>query len=778
MKKILSLASILVCSFTVPLLAQVRLTQGAEGWRIVAECDSTRVFAYGSKRLDVDNLPPAFVAMMRSYERAAFAPIDEEETMDVPGIRDVEPLLSTHWAQGSPYNDLCPEIPNMYGYRSPTGCVATAMAQVMYFHKLPRQMRSWKAYGFTSNGQAMRRSMDFGATVLDWDNMLPTYADGSTSEQKKAVATLMSACGIAANMQYGSGESSALMWHAAESINSLFCGLRAEYMEFDVKRVVEELNAGRPIIYSGSMPSGGGHCFVIDGSNTKGYLHCNLGWGGSGDGYYLPTQMNGYMNGQGLIVVHPSDYEPAAVPIAELRGKKATVDHEKFVTEIATDRWYVLNNSGRAGSPCSQGKGQEIRNTQLLPSHLRTEYCAGQLVRFVKGTGGYYIQTGLGDYWGRFNDAGNVPTSASKSQVFTLGPIESGMGTMWLKSTAYIDTNGPGASIVGWGNTEPTNKYSNSAWLIYPVELEDDAATVAVSEVEVECQSLTLMQGEVWQLGSSVRPANASVPHLTWRSSSASVASVGLEGRVEALKAGISNLIATAADGTAKADTCKLRVIAPSTVTAVGKLRNTNLYLLRNTGYSQGYLVAADPEDAHPSLRSVQTLHDNGLYEGAPYCERIALASPGAYWQILTDDAGQHYLYNYGAQKYLTNEGDCTGYVFTDVPTPIYCEPSALNSQLFTFSSGTDAKSYLCAATHLENPAAFWTASDPGSLWEVSYVSNSGFTAVNVLEEVDGISQLPIRHSQLSTLYDLQGRACNSHHRRGLYIQRGVKIIR
>ena len=233
-------------------------------------------------------LPPAFVAWMQ------WSGTGEELTTSAD---HVDPLLWTQWDQGEPYNNLCPEYEQ--GQRSVTGCVATAMAQVMAYWRYPG--------------------------TYDWNQMLPNYntlvGSNATYTQCYAVAQLMLDCGMAVDMDYGesSGANSHLVHAALASQFGYNPGARFVYRRFMnyaewAETMRNELRAGRPIIYRGATSSSG-HCFVIDGFNEDGFFHVNWGWGGTSDGWYRFTQFtppgmgiggssssDGYNYNQGMIV--------------------------------------------------------------------------------------------------------------------------------------------------------------------------------------------------------------------------------------------------------------------------------------------------------------------------------------------------------------------------------------------------------------------------------------------------------------------------------------------
>lgn len=603
------------------------------GWRVVTLGDAPIVLAFGEQSLDQDHLSPEFCYLLDCYDAA----LQTDPTLQTRNklrrkvqFSNISTLLRTTWAQNSPYNNMCP-LYNGGTSRCVTGCVATAMAQVLNYHQLPKTMRGSKTYGYVNKeGKRVSHSFDYGATTFDWANMKNSYSSFASTASKNAVATLMYACGVATNMNYSPSESGANPWVGADGINCFMDGIRAEYKTFSSDDVLLELQASRPVIFSGTNPNtGGAHCFVIDGARSDGYFHCNLGWGGGNDGYYLPTDMAGYSKSQDIVRLWPSDERPSCTPIAELRDKYALARWEP-VTSLEVGRWYALWNAGRAGSPFSQGQGQTVLNTSMLPTGESTIYNAAQLIRLVRrSSGGYYIQTGIGDYWGGMSAwGGECRTTANGSAYFSQASIYPGYWSINVNSQCYVDTNGPGGGIVGWNTAAPTDTVSNSSWRILPVTLSDDE-------------------------------------------------------------------------------------ISPSPLPEFDAAKR---YTLRNTGYSQGYLVAVSQDDAHPTLRGVTQDHANGLYPGALYHDEADLEDDGAHWRILTE-SGQQYLQNVLTGKYLTHEGDQKPYIFTTTKRPIHIAAGAGGT--YTFNASTDSKSYLCAATNVENPAAFWEATDEGSIWTV-----------------------------------------------------------
>ena len=241
----------------------------------------------------------------------------------------VSPLITAHWNQGSPYNNMCP----LDGEdRSVTGCVATAMAQVMYYHKCPTATVGPIPEYETSTKQILVEELP--ATTFKWDKMKDEYDYDEEGESADAVAELMRYCGQAVEMDYTRSSSGA--WVSAERMINCFGYSktaknvsRRDYTTTEWEQMMyNELKNSRPVLYSGASGTGG-HQFVIDGYDDKGLFHVNWGWGGSSDGYFVlsilnpggrgiggGTSSNGYTIGQDAIIMLQPDHgeEPEELP--------------------------------------------------------------------------------------------------------------------------------------------------------------------------------------------------------------------------------------------------------------------------------------------------------------------------------------------------------------------------------------------------------------------------------------------------------------------------------
>lgn len=257
---------------------------------------------------------------------------------------EVPPMSSTMWAQGAPYNDLCPMV---MGSRTAAGCVAVAVAQVMKVHQWPASGTGSKEYSYTlveaESNPTVSVGSDFGAHTYQWDQMLDSYLEGSTAGQREAVAQLAFDCGVAASTAYSSS-SSARSIDAGRGMLEHFAydkGMRYldrkwfAYSEWE-EIIYSQLRQGRPVVYSGSGETTA-HTFLIDGADASGFFHFNWGWYGISDGYYSLADLSPADPGdvtrsfnwaQNILVdITPDAGSPLAgcIAIADVLGTNRTV---------------------------------------------------------------------------------------------------------------------------------------------------------------------------------------------------------------------------------------------------------------------------------------------------------------------------------------------------------------------------------------------------------------------------------------------------------------------
>ena len=325
--------------------------ENGEGWVIIAANDAvTPVLAYSETgHFRTDNMPSNIRHWMGKYDK--FIKRIETDGVEAAeetkaewkalrkGVRKAQaavvvgPLIQTQWDQDAPYNNLCPGTGSNKAY---TGCVATAMAQVMNYWQWPKRGIGSHSYrprnpndeDHYSTRYTSTLSADFGNTTYDWENMLESYSGSETSAQKTAVATLMYHCGVATEMMYGNdadGGSGTYTgnygsWEESDNAqNALWkyfgykksTGYMRDGYEYGghtyyeswtasnwTAMVKAELDKQHPILYGGAS-DGGGHSFICDGYDEEGYFHFNWGWSGWNDGYFTLSNLTPGSGGAG-----------------------------------------------------------------------------------------------------------------------------------------------------------------------------------------------------------------------------------------------------------------------------------------------------------------------------------------------------------------------------------------------------------------------------------------------------------------------------------------------
>lgn len=276
--------------------------------------DAVLGYAYTGK-FDVNNIPVQLKDLLSLYEHEVKTAVrlrlknlktTPETRAGLSVKRSIRPLIETRWNQGAPYNDACP----MGAFeRTVTGCVATAMAQVMYYHQCPQGETLDTIPGYKS--PKIGKVLDtLPKTTFDWKNMLRTYDENANREQKNAVAKLMKYCGVSTEMDYatakqgGSGTIAVELPYALTHYFGYSKAARyADRSGYTSKTwnnmIYEELKEGRPVLYGGVTPTGGGHEFVCDGYESGDYFHINWGWSGLSDGYFRLSVLNPDQQGIG-----------------------------------------------------------------------------------------------------------------------------------------------------------------------------------------------------------------------------------------------------------------------------------------------------------------------------------------------------------------------------------------------------------------------------------------------------------------------------------------------
>ena len=361
------------------------------GFVIVSGDDRTvPVLGYSpTGTLDWDNMPENMKGWLSSYAKS-IASLGDLQAKDGNPIgwngqskgtekAAVATLMSTKWNQSEPYNNMCPVYEGEgedKGKRCVTGCTCTSTAQVMAYHKWPKEackaIPGYQMDLYNDNVITGHQTLeDLPPVFFQWDKMLDVYHQGEqligTKEQQDAVAQLMRYVGQGVKMGYSPSSSGSSIFMAGDALKKYFGydqGLKdvsrfhygiAEWEDL----IYAELAAKRPVIYEG-----GAHSFVVDGYNGQGLYHVNWGWGGYLDNFFSLSVLNpGSWDGTGagtegmdystpqnaLIGVKPATTEQTYVqnhPLVMLPDEMAISADGKRLTVTYTVNGYKSNMTG------------------------------------------------------------------------------------------------------------------------------------------------------------------------------------------------------------------------------------------------------------------------------------------------------------------------------------------------------------------------------------------------------------------------------------------------
>lgn len=263
------------------------LSQG-HGFVVVSRSEAFNpVLATSETRFDADNLPDGLKWWLEAINESLKT---REAAAPTRAYTPVENFVMTQWGQGSPYNSMTPEFS---GKHSPTGCVATAMAQVLKYYNYPEKSEGISYYNIGDDPTDIRYEFN---TTFNWDSIMVSYK-GTTygDEAIKAIGELMRDCGYSVKMQYDRNSSGALYTNATLGFVRNMCfkegyvhnANREFYSDEEWMGIIErEMTAHRPVLYGGNDGKSMGHAFVFSGLAEDGKVYVNWGWDGSGDGYY------------------------------------------------------------------------------------------------------------------------------------------------------------------------------------------------------------------------------------------------------------------------------------------------------------------------------------------------------------------------------------------------------------------------------------------------------------------------------------------------------------
>ena len=308
---------------------------------ISGESKLNELVGYGDKMTENPNdQPPYFKLFLKEYERVV-KEVRSKATATTPQRpikRKVEPLLTCKWSQYDPFNKYTP-LSN--GQHTPTGCVATATAQVMFYNKWPKNRP--QDY-IASTGDDAKKSATYW-----WDEMKNTTNEMRAEQSRQAVGVLMYDIGKAVHMRYYIKGSDSNLQRACNALRDKF-DYTVRYLDKNIlpandflNEVMQEISDGYPVLVVG-----GPHAFVYDGYDEQGLIHTNWGWGGENDGYFdiniVTLNVSGFALNSGtfwddisVVFAHPNDGK--AVPFKDIeRGLDARTTTSLTIDKTEANR--------------------------------------------------------------------------------------------------------------------------------------------------------------------------------------------------------------------------------------------------------------------------------------------------------------------------------------------------------------------------------------------------------------------------------------------------------
>lgn len=275
------------------------------GFVIVSNDDITDdILGYTtSGNFDANNIPDNVEWILDAYEAQLSIlkqnKMQENQTRVVKKREPLEPLIKTMWNQDGPYNLQCPKY---FNELSVTGCVATTMAQLMYYHKWPIGFTTEIPAYTTRTARTEVEKLD--STRFNWGIMKQSYNYNDNDQSAQEVAKLMRYCGQSVKMDYTSYNS---LTYVQNEMFSKYFKFNADNRIIDRNNftssnweeiIYNEIKAKRPVFYTGGKISGY-HAFICDGYDEDGNFHINWGWGGRYNGYFKLSILNPSGNGIG-----------------------------------------------------------------------------------------------------------------------------------------------------------------------------------------------------------------------------------------------------------------------------------------------------------------------------------------------------------------------------------------------------------------------------------------------------------------------------------------------
>lgn len=536
--------------------------------------------------------------------------------------QNIPQLLHVAWDQDAPYNNLCPTV---RGGRAVTGCVATAMAQVMKYYNWPVKSEGQCTY----NGRTVTLN-----TTFDWDNMLDTYMSGKyTTAQGTAVAQLMFDCGRSVDMEYSSSASGAYTDYIPGAFyrnfgydKSIAYSIREYYSDTEWDDMMyAELAAGRPIVYGGNTRSQEGHQFIADGYEN-GYYHINWGWSGAYDGYFLLDALD--PDGQGIGGGSSAfNYDQDAVyRIMKPCGGSIQIEvvgPGNFAnTKSGQDYFGITNTTMQGVNGFINLTGSDF--TVMLGVKVVDVNDSSKVKYYEEGSNVPFV------CWDTVVDGFGLNMSDLADGIYIVSPM--------VKSTEgeWYPIRMPADMVNALKLTVSNGKHTYSKADVDPVGPDDP--TVKVEKITLDATSLKIAPGASYQLTATVMPEDATDKTLKWESMNEAKATVDNNGLVTGVATGTAMIRVSSTDGSNLSATCVVDVNPkygenddPIAVESI-VLGNTKISLKEGEGFQlDATVIPTNATDKSLEWRSgndaVATVNNTGYVTGISVGTTIVIVS-------------------------------------------------------------------------------------------------------------------------------------------------------
>lgn len=587
-----------------------------QGFIIVGGDESAvEILGYSeSGNFDINNIPENFRWWLSQYDAQISAGIDQGAVSRGPrqavlrraasaGRHDIAPLVEAKWNQEAPYNNevnaALRSQTGLSGYNFVTGCVATAMAQVMKHHEWPLQgTGQHTSYTTIYNGGefSFTPSANFGVTTYDWDNMRvlsdkesDSYSGSYTTAEANAVATLMYHVGVSVDMKYGNS-SGAAPFRIARALSSYFdydksmsYEERMYYSDDEWEDLIyNELENGRPVLYGGQATNGG-HQFICDGYRTSDHLYSfNWGWGSYCDGWYAITGQYALkpsgsgIGGAGAGSAYTGDQDITINVMPNQGGKERPLlkAHGAGTTSLFVNNQKV--------NSYSYTKSETDAPATIVASDIYNFSLS--LTQFTMGVRAYDRNTGMVYYWTCQNASYSLPTFTGPTS-YSYSPRTASL-SINLRDLAYNGTYELRPVVRPQGST------SDEDWVPVRTFKDDVIPQVIVtgaSAVEAKPITFSLSNNKV-QVGRQITiEHDASYKgEIAYTGYDNTIVSVDANGVIKGLKEGTTTITVTGEDYSVNGNLLFTKTTKDISVTVIATVKTNPVITIESTALTTG----------------------------------------------------------------------------------------------------------------------------------------------------------------------------------------------